>query len=152
MSDDVSDSTPADDDKWMVESGTELRPKFNSDGLIPAAATDYETGELLMLAWMNAEALQLTIERGEAVYWSRSRNELWHKGATSGHVQRVREIRIDCDQDTIWLRVEQVGPGCCHVGYRSCFYRRIEASEDGSAALVFADDERAYDPDDVYKQ
>ena len=103
-------------DREAVESGDRLTPKFNEQGLLPAVASDVHTGEFLMLAWMNAEALEQTIARGEAVYWSRSRNELWHKGATSGHTQRVHEIRIDCDQDAIWLRVEQQGPGCCHVG------------------------------------
>ncbi len=140
---------PETSDRKSLESGEVLSPRFNSDGLVPVVATDHESGVLLMHAWMNAEALRQTLERGEAVYWSRSRNELWHKGATSGHVQRVREIRIDCDQDTLWLLVKQDGPGCCHVGYESCFYRRVQLDEHGHPTLVF-DRERTYDPEDVY--
>lgn len=131
-----------------VERGETLTPRFDDRGLIPAIATDHETGQVLMLAWMNAEALARTIEGGEAVYWSRSRSELWHKGGTSGHVQIVHEIRVDCDQDAIWLRVEQRGPGCCHVGHPSCFYRRVE-STDGTARLVTTGDP-TYDPTEVY--
>lgn len=113
-----------------VEETNAFAPKFNADGLIPAAATDAETGRLLMLAWMNAQALQKTIETGEAWYWSRSRGELWRKGATSGHMQRVVEIRTDCDQDALELVVEQSGPAC-HTGRRSCFYRVIEKNDEG---------------------
>lgn len=113
-----------------VEETNVFAPKFNADGLIPAAATDVETGRLLMLAWMNAQALQKTIETGEAWYWSRSRGELWRKGATSGHMQRVVEIRTDCDQDALELVVEQSGPAC-HTGRRSCFYRVIEKNDEG---------------------
>ncbi|MEQ8267943.1 MAG: phosphoribosyl-AMP cyclohydrolase [Parvibaculum sp.] len=109
-----------------IEEGTAFSPKFDRDGLITAVATDAKTGELLMVAWMNAESLARTIETGEAWYWSRSRNELWHKGDTSGQVQTVVELRTDCDQDTVWLKVDVAGDGgCCHVGYRSCFYRRV---------------------------
>ncbi|HEX6987343.1 MAG TPA: phosphoribosyl-AMP cyclohydrolase [Planctomycetaceae bacterium] len=140
-------------DKKLIEEGTALAPKFDDRGLIPVVTTDVHTGELLMQAWMNREALARTIELGEAVYWSRSRNELWHKGATSGHVQVVRELRVDCDQDAIWLRVEQRGGAACHVGYRSCFYRRVpvgdEAREKGTG-LVFVETEKAYDPEKVY--
>ena len=100
----------------------ELRPKFDTDGLIAAITQDADTGEVLMLAWMNAEALQLTIDTGRAVYWSRSRKALWRKGDTSGHEQHVQEIRIDCDQDAILLKVRQTG-AACHTGRRSCFYR-----------------------------
>lgn len=132
-----------------VELGPELAPKFDHQGLIPAIATDFATGELLMVAFMNAEALAETIERGEAVYWSRSRQELWHKGATSGHVQRVREIRVDCDQDAVWLRVEQLGAGACHTGYRSCFYRRVVGDAHG-VRLETAAGGREFDPADVY--
>ena len=98
--------------------------KFTPDGLIPAILQDADTKEVLMLAWMNAEALQLTQERGEAVFWSRSRQEIWHKGATSGNVQRVLEIRYDCDSDVLLLLVNPAGPAC-HTGERSCFYRKI---------------------------
>lgn len=112
--------------KEEIEEGTSFSPKFDSDGLITAVATDAKTGDLLMVAWMNAEALARTIETGEAWYWSRSRNELWHKGDTSGQIQTVVELRTDCDQDTVWLKVDVAGDGgCCHVGYRSCFYRRV---------------------------
>jgi phosphoribosyl-AMP cyclohydrolase len=100
----------------------ELRPKFDSDGLVAAIAQDADTGEVLMLAWMNAEALQLTIETGRAVYWSRSRKALWRKGDTSGHEQHVAEIRVDCDQDAVLLKVRQTG-AACHTGRPSCFYR-----------------------------
>ncbi|MDZ4762060.1 MAG: phosphoribosyl-AMP cyclohydrolase [Alphaproteobacteria bacterium] len=108
----------------------DLRPAFNADGLIAAIAQDAGTGEVLMLAWMNAEALRLTLETGRAVYWSRSRSELWRKGETSGHEQHVLEIRIDCDQDAILLKVRQTG-AACHTGRRSCFYRT--ATPDGLA-------------------
>lgn len=104
----------------------ELRPKFDADGLVAAIAQDADTGEVLMLAWMNAEALQQTIDTGRAVYWSRSRQSLWRKGDTSGHEQHVVEIRIDCDQDAVLLRVRQTG-AACHTGRRSCFYRVVTA-------------------------
>lgn len=114
-----------------IETGTRLAPKFDADGLIPAIAVHAETGETLMLAYMNAEALERTLATGEAHYWSRSRAELWHKGATSGQVQKVAELRVDCDQDTVLLLVLPQGDGgCCHVGYRTCFYRR--ATPDGT--------------------
>jgi len=106
------------------ETGLELMPRFDADGLIAAVVTDASNGDLLMVAHMNADALKLTIESGDAWYWSRSRGELWRKGATSGHVQKVSEIRIDCDQDAVWLKVEQSGPAC-HTGERSCFYRAV---------------------------
>ena len=116
--------------KSETEEGSVFAPKFDDKGLITAVTTDAKTGELLMVAWMNAEALARTIETGEAWYWSRSRNELWHKGATSGQIQTVVELRTDCDQDTVWLKVEVAGDGgCCHVGYRSCFYRRVPKGE-----------------------
>ena len=109
---------------------TQLRPKFNADGLIAAIAQDSDTGEVLMLAWMNAEALLRTIETRIATYWSRSRNALWVKGETSGHKQQVLEIRIDCDQDAVLLIVQQIG-GACHTGRKSCFYRTVPDSGDG---------------------
>ncbi|MCZ4296620.1 phosphoribosyl-AMP cyclohydrolase [Henriciella marina] len=112
----------------------ELRPKFNSDGLIPAVAQDSATGEVLMMAWMNEEALRQTVETGEATYFSRSRGKLWRKGETSGNTQSVDEILIDCDQDTLLLKVSQKGPAC-HTDRKSCFYRKV--SPDG--ALSFAD-------------
>lgn len=99
---------------------------WNSDGLVPAIAQDAETGRILMMAWMNRESLQLSAERGEAVYWSRSRNKLWHKGETSGHIQKLHEIRLDCDEDVIVLQVEQLGGIACHTGRESCFYRVLK--------------------------
>src|ERR1044071_2261635 len=116
----------------QVEEGAELAPKFDADGLIPAVTTDAVSGELLMVGYMNAEALRKTIETGEAHYWSRSRQVLWHKGATSGLVQKVVELRIDDDQDAVWLRVSIPGDASCHVGYRSCFYRSMPTGRDGS--------------------
>lgn len=110
------------------ETGSVLSPKYDAAGLITAVATDAATGELLMVAHMNADALAATIAGGEAVFWSRSRQALWRKGETSGHVLRVVELRIDCDQDALWLRVDPAGPAC-HTGARSCFYRRIEGGE-----------------------
>ncbi len=112
-------------DRNALEEGLELAPRFDAQGLVTAVATDANTGELLMVAHMTAEALQRTIETGEAHYWSRSRQALWHKGATSGEIQKVVEMRVDCDQDAIWLKVTQLGGGCCHVGYPSCFYRLV---------------------------
>jgi len=110
-----------------LEHGETLAPRFDVDGLIAAIATHADTGEVLMLAWMNAEALAKTLATGEAHYFSRSRNELWRKGATSGQIQQVVEVRIDCDQDAVWLKVLPQGDGgACHTGARSCFYRIVE--------------------------
>ena len=115
---------PVITDKHELEHGAALAPRFDAAGLIAAVTTHAETGEILMLAWMNAEALTRTLETGEAHYFSRSRNELWHKGATSGQIQQVVEARIDCDQDAVWLKVRPQGDGgACHTGARSCFYR-----------------------------
>jgi len=117
------------EDGFMTAKNAEtltLSPNYNQDGLIAAIAQDAGTKEILMLAWMNEEALQKTLDTGEAYYWSRSRKELWHKGATSGAIQIVREIRIDCDQDAVLLLVEQRGAGACHTGRKSCFYRTVE--------------------------
>ena len=118
---------PTAPDTHALEHGSELAPRFDAAGLIAAVATHADTGEVLMFAWMNAEALEKTLATGEAHYWSRSRGELWHKGATSGQVQAVVEARIDCDQDCVWLKVRPGGDGgACHTGARSCFYRVIE--------------------------
>jgi phosphoribosyl-AMP cyclohydrolase len=118
---------PVIDDTAALERGAVLAPRFNADGLIAAVATDARSGEVLMLAWMNDEALRLTVETAEAHYFSRSRGALWKKGETSGQVQAVQEIRIDCDQDAVWLKVIPGGDGgACHVGFRSCFYRVVE--------------------------
>lgn len=140
-------SFPNRGDKKQVEEGLTFTPKFDADGLIPAVALDAGTREPLMLAYMNADSLRLTLEKGEAVYWSRSRQELWHKGATSGHVQKIREILTDCDQDALILYVEQVGAGACHTGRGSCFYRRIEGP---GGTLEHTGEGRAFDPDAVY--
>ena len=137
----------------QVEEGLALAPKFDADGLIPCITTDANTGEVLMLGYMNGEALQRTIATGEAHYWSRSRQCLWRKGATSGFVQEVAEMRIDDDQDAVWLRVRVAGSGAsCHVGYRSCFYRSFElgGSPGGSARLVFTESQKSFDPKAVY--
>ena len=141
----------------QVEEGNDLAPKFDERGLITVVTTDYSSGELLMQGYMNAEALGLTIKTGEAHYWSRSREVLWHKGATSGFVQIVRELLVDDDQDCIWLRVDVEGGASCHVGYRSCFYRRVPTGEefgatevDGRVDLVWTDTEKVFDPEEVY--
>jgi phosphoribosyl-AMP cyclohydrolase len=111
----------------MTEPGTLLNDiKWNEQGLVPAIAQDWQTGEVLMLAWMNRDALQLTIDEGRAIYWSRSRQALWRKGEESGHVQQLKELRIDCDADTVLLKVEQIGGIACHTGRRACFYQRLE--------------------------
>lgn len=135
----------------QVEEGSDLAPKFDADGLLPCVTTDARTGEVLMLGWMTEEALRLTLETGEAHYFSRSRAVLWHKGATSGLVQKVVEARIDDDQDAIWLQVEVAGSGAsCHVGYRSCFYRSVPTGSDAGHALRFTEDQKTFDPTDVY--
>lgn len=135
-----------------VEEGRVLAPRFDAEGLIPVVTTDFESGEVLMVANMNAESLAKTIELGEAVYYSRSRRQLWHKGATSGLVQKVREILIDDDQDSVWLRVDVQGGASCHVGYRSCFYRSVPISPDGEEPLhlTFTMTEKVFDPKVVY--
>ena len=137
----------------QVEEGAELAPKFDNNGLIPAVTTDFESGELLMHGFMNKEALIRTIETGEAHYYSRSREQIWHKGATSGLVQKIVEMRIDDDQDCVWLRVRVGGNGAsCHVGYRSCFYRSLPTGQDfsGPVPLTFEETEKVFDPLVVY--
>jgi len=137
----------------QVEEGAELAPKFDDRGLIPAVTTDFESGELLMHGFMNKEALRRTIETGEAHYYSRSREAIWHKGATSGLVQNIVEMRIDDDQDCVWLRVRVGGNGAsCHVGYRSCFYRSLPtgALPDAPVTLTFEETEKVFDPLAVY--
>jgi phosphoribosyl-AMP cyclohydrolase len=133
-----------------VEEGRALAPRFDRDGLVTCVVTDAGSGELLMVAHMNEEALQKSIATGEAWYYSRSRRALWHKGEVSGHVQRIVEMRIDCDQDAVWIRVEQQGPGACHTGRRSCFYRKVPLGRPGAAALEFRDAERTFDPAKTY--
>jgi phosphoribosyl-AMP cyclohydrolase len=120
-------SFPVASDTHALERGTVLAPRFDEHGLVAAIATDARSGEVLMLAWMDAEALDLTLRTGEAHYFSRSRGKLWRKGETSGQVQAVKEVRIDCDQDAVWLKVVPGGDGgACHVGFRSCFYRVVD--------------------------
>ncbi len=143
-------------DHKAIEEKLDFAPKFDENGLIPAIAQDAESGEVLMVAYMNADSLSDTLRRGEAVYWSRSRQVLWHKGATSGHVQEVLEILIDCDQDALVLKVKQKGPGCCHVGHQTCFYRTVPfkngiKSQDQVIALKSRYSEKSYDPNEVYK-
>lgn len=137
----------------QVEESRELAPKFDSDGLIACVTTAAGSGEVLMLGYMNREALEKTIQTGEAHYWSRSRQKLWHKGATSGLVQMIEEMRIDDYQDAIWLRVRVTGAGAsCHVGYRSCFYRQVPVGSQRHARheLVFTESEKTFDPKLVY--
>jgi len=136
----------------QVEEGHDLAPRFDDRGLIPCVTTDFHSGEVLMVAVMNREALEKTIETGEAHYWSRSRQVLWHKGATSGLVQTIREMRIDDDQDCVWLRVEITGGASCHVGYRSCFYRKVPvgAERQSGTQLEFLEHEKAFDPKAIY--
>jgi phosphoribosyl-AMP cyclohydrolase len=131
------------------EEGLVFQPKFDASGLVTCVATDAGTGEVLMVAHMNDEALRKTVASGEAWYFSRSRNALWRKGETSGQTQRVIELRTDCDQDAIWIKVEQVG-AACHTGRKSCFYRKVETGE-GGARLSFVDAERLFDPKAVYR-
>lgn len=120
-------SFPTAPSKDALERGAVLSPRFDANGLIAVVATHAQTGEVLMFAHMNAEALARTLELGEAVYFSRSRNEIWHKGATSGQIQKIIEMRVDCDQDCLWIKVLPQGDGgACHVGFRSCFYRVVE--------------------------
>jgi phosphoribosyl-AMP cyclohydrolase len=138
----------ASSDSNDIEEGLSFRPKFDASGLVTCVATDASTSEVLMVAHMNEEALRKTIATGEAWYYSRSRQALWRKGETSGHVQRVVEMRADCDQDAIWIRVEQTG-AACHTGRHSCFYRKVEAA-DGGARLSFVDATGQFDPKAVY--
>ena|SRR5215471_11373339 len=135
-----------------IEEGRAFAPKFDASGLIVCVITDVQTGALLMVAHMNAQALARTIESGEAWFYSRSRRALWKKGEISGHVLRVAEMRVDCDQDALWLQVNQITAGACHTGRRSCFYRAVVSSgPDAPLTLAFRDDERVFDPAKVYK-
>ncbi|NWH07691.1 MAG: phosphoribosyl-AMP cyclohydrolase [Alphaproteobacteria bacterium] len=136
----------------QVEEGHELAPKFDAEGLIPCVTTDAASGDVLMLGYMNAEALRLSIATGEAHYFSRSRRVLWRKGATSGLTQRIVEMRIDDDQDAVWLKVAVGGSGAsCHVGFKSCFYRAVPTpAADGAVTLRFVETEKTFDPKAVY--
>jgi len=136
----------------QVEESTDLAPKFDNNGLIPVVTTDYSSGEMLMQGYMNEETLKKTISLGEAVYYSRSRKAIWHKGKTSGLIQTIKEIRIDDDQDCIWLRVNVKGGASCHVGYRSCFYRSVPFGHQQSSEqkLTFEEKEKVFDPKKIY--
>ncbi len=124
--------------------------EFGDDGLVPAVAQDADTGEVLMLAYVSPEALERTVDTGRAHYYSRSREELWEKGATSGNTQSVVDVRVDCDADTLLYEVEQDG-GACHTGYRSCFHRSVQGTDDGETVAVETTGERVFDPDTVYE-
>ena len=140
-------SNPADKAR---EEGLIFQPKFDASGLLTCVATDAATGEVLMVAHMNDEALRKTVATGEAWYYSRSRKALWRKGESSGHTQRVVEMRTDCDQDAVWIRVEQAG-AACHTGRKSCFYRAVKG-EGGKLSLAFVDAEKLFDPAAVYRK
>ena len=152
----MSNSFASRDTIEQVEEGQSLAPKFDSNGLIPVCTTDAHSGELLMHGYMNEEAFLKSIELGEAVYYSRSRKVLWHKGKTSGFIQKIIEMRIDDDQDCVWLRVDVGGQASCHVGYRSCFYRQVPVGKaldsiDAENCLTFTESEKVFDPTIVYK-
>ena len=137
-----------------VEEGKYLSPKFDENGLIPVITTDFKTGDILMHGYMNYEALKKTIETKEAYYWSRSRKKIWHKGQVSGFVQKVKEIRIDDDQDSVWLSVDIGNGASCHVGYRSCFYRSIplgKIKNEENLEMEFKETKKTFDPKKVYK-
>jgi phosphoribosyl-AMP cyclohydrolase len=137
-----------------VEEGKYLSPKFDKNGLIPVITTDFKTGDILMHAYMNCEALKKTIETKEAHYWSRSREKIWHKGQVSGFIQKIKEIRIDDDQDSVWLSVDIGSGASCHVGYRSCFYRSIplgKIKNEEKLEMEFKETEKTFDPKKVYK-
>ena len=142
------------DSVFEVEEGKFLSPKFDSQGLIPVITTDSKTGEVLMHGYMNSEALKKTIETKEAHYWSRSRKSIWHKGKTSGFTQKVIQIRIDDDQDSVWLSVDIGNGASCHVGYKSCFYRSIplgKIDQTEKVEMKFEEKEKKFDPEKVYK-
>jgi phosphoribosyl-AMP cyclohydrolase len=147
-----SGSFPPPGSAAEVEEGRILSPKFDANGLVTCVATDARSGDVLMVAHMNAAAFARTIETGEAWYFSRSRQALWRKGETSGHVQRVVEMRIDCDQDAVWIKVEQAGGAACHTGRRSCFYRAVPlGGRAGAVTLEFRDADKLFDPQAVYR-
>ena len=137
-----------------VEEGKYLEPKFDENGLIPVVTADYKNGDILMHGYMNQESLKKTIETKEAYYWSRSRNKIWHKGEASGYIQKVKEIRIDDDQDAVWLSVDIGNGSSCHVGYRSCFYRSIplgKIKNEEELEMEFKETKKIFDPEKIYK-
>ena len=138
---------------FEIEEGKFLSPKFDSNGLIPVVTTDYKSGDVLMHGYMNEEALKKTIETKEAHYWSRSRKKIWHKGQVSGFIQKVKDIRIDDDQDSIWLSVDIGNGASCHVGYRSCFYRSVPLGKIKNTQELTMEfkEEKIFDPEKVYK-
>ncbi len=140
---------PERTDRNAIEKGDVLRPKFDEHGLIPCITVDAASRDVLMFAFMNAEALDLTLKSGKATYFSRSRGKLWIKGEESGLVQKVKEVYVDCDQDVVMIEVEVAGTGCCHQGFRSCFYRRVSDRENRKLAFT---QERVFDPKAVYKK
>ena len=146
---------PARTTSAEIELGTTLQPKFGADGLIPCITTDHLTNEVLMFAFMNAESLALTLATGKASYWSRSRNKLWVKGEESGNAQRGKELRVDCDQDVILLKVDNVGGASCHNGYKSCFYRKLApgaTAADSTSLKLELVGRPLFDPATVYKK
>lgn len=146
---------PARTNTAEIELGTTFQPKFGPDGLLPCITTDHVTNEVLMFAFMNAEALAHTIKTKKATYWSRSRNKLWIKGEESGNAQLVKELLVDCDQDVILIKVENVGGAACHNGYKSCFYRKLTAAaqaEDPSSMKLELTSRQVFDPKTVYKK
>lgn len=145
----MSPFDPPPEDKEALELGLKLAPRFDGDGLLPCIVQDHANKEILMFAWMNEESLQRTLAEGRATFWSRSRQKLWTKGESSGRVLEVKEIRVDCDQDVLLLKVQTTEPGVCHQGFRSCFYRKVESPVKGT--LVFAIKQRAFDPQTVYR-
>lgn len=144
-------SSPVSSSQAGIEEDLTFRPRFDASGLVTCVATDATTGDVLMVAHMNEEALRRTIETGDAWYYSRSRKALWRKGESSGQVQRVVEMRTDCDQDAVWIKVAQQG-AACHTGRRSCFYRAVTKGEGGEARVRFVDADRLFDPAEVYKK
>jgi phosphoribosyl-AMP cyclohydrolase len=146
----IDQGLPAGLSKSDVEEGTAFAPRFDAAGLITCVVTDAASGLLLMVAHMNAEALARTLGSGEAWFYSRSRRALWKKGETSGRTLRVAEMRVDCDQDVLWLKVDAAAEGACHTGRRSCFYRVVATAPGEPPRLVFRDDERLFDPAEIY--
>jgi phosphoribosyl-AMP cyclohydrolase len=146
-------ASPPPAEKADIEEGTAFSPRFDANGLVPVVVTSAASGEVLMLAYMNEEALARTIETGEGQFWSRSRKRLWRKGEESGNTMRVVELRTDCDQDALWLKVELGGAeACCHTGRRSCFYRAVPIGKGAAAgvALTFVEAEKLFEPENVY--